>query len=153
MGIEPTTSTKSWVFYWPSYPPFPRQGSHESFFLSLLSPQTAKIYFYSYCCEQKIKKTQKITSILVASPPFTIGTVFPAWILYCPTEWPFKLRIGFTDKKNGIEGCITHHSISHTRQSNYAYITEKSRSINVLTISCHYLSLFWLLVSSLSCTL
>lgn len=37
------------------------------------------------------------TSILVASPPFTMGTVFPACILYGPIECPFRLRIGFTD--------------------------------------------------------
>lgn len=36
------------------------------------------------------------TSILVASPPFTMGTVFPACILYGPIECPFRLRIGFT---------------------------------------------------------
>lgn len=31
--------------------------------------------------------------ILVASPPFTMGTVFPACILYGPIECPFRLRI------------------------------------------------------------
>lgn len=36
------------------------------------------------------------TSILVCSPPFTIGTVLPAWMRYGPIEWPFRLRIGFT---------------------------------------------------------
>jgi len=36
----------------------------------------------------------------VASPPFTMGTVFPACILYGPMECPFKLRIGFTFEEN-----------------------------------------------------
>lgn len=36
------------------------------------------------------------TSILVASPPLTMGTVFPEWILYCPIEWPFRFLMGFT---------------------------------------------------------
>lgn len=40
------------------------------------------------------------TSILVASPPFTIGTVLPAWIRYWPMEWPFRLRIGLTRTEN-----------------------------------------------------
>lgn len=37
-----------------------------------------------------------LTSILVASPPFTMGTVLPACILYGPIECPFRFRIGFT---------------------------------------------------------
>lgn len=37
------------------------------------------------------------TSILVASPPLTMGTVFPEWILYCPIEWPFRFLMGFTE--------------------------------------------------------
>ena len=36
------------------------------------------------------------TSILVASPPFTMGTVLPACILYWPIEWPFRFLIGLT---------------------------------------------------------
>lgn len=40
-----------------------------------------------------------VTSILVASPPLTMGTVFPEWIRYCPMEWPFRFLIGFTGKK------------------------------------------------------
>lgn len=40
-----------------------------------------------------------VTSILVASPPLTMGTVFPEWIRYCPMEWPFRFLIGFTAKK------------------------------------------------------
>lgn len=38
----------------------------------------------------------RLTSILVASPPLTMGTVFPEWILYCPIEWPFRFLMGFT---------------------------------------------------------
>lgn len=37
-----------------------------------------------------------LASILVASPPLTMGTVFPACILYWPMEWPFRFRMGFT---------------------------------------------------------
>lgn len=36
------------------------------------------------------------TSILVASPPLTIGTVFPECILYGPIEWPLRFLTGFT---------------------------------------------------------
>ena len=35
----------------------------------------------------------------VASPPFIMGTVLPAWIWYGEIEWPFKLRMDFTWKK------------------------------------------------------
>ena len=41
-------------------------------------------------------RTMWPTSILVASPPLTIGTVLPAWILYGAIECPFKFRILFT---------------------------------------------------------
>lgn len=44
-----------------------------------------------------------LTSILVASPPLTMGTVFPECILYCPMEWPFRFLIGFTVKKTQRE--------------------------------------------------
>lgn len=46
------------------------------------------------------------TSILVASPPLTIGTVFPECILYGPIEWPFRFLIGFTVKRTPHRGLI-----------------------------------------------
>lgn len=57
------------------------------------------------------------TSILVASPPFTIGTVLPAWIRYWPMEWPFRLRIGLTERRRGGRGrktCKTFALMQHT---------------------------------------
>ena len=45
------------------------------------------------------KTIEQFTSILVASPPFTMGTVLPAWMRYCPTEWPFRLRMGLTERE------------------------------------------------------
>lgn len=59
------------------------------------------------------------TSILVASPPFTMGTVFPACILYGPIECPFRLRIGFT----GIIGKSLFEDFRSTNRS-LAFLTE-----------------------------
>ena len=36
------------------------------------------------------------SSILVPSPPFTMGTLLPPWMLYCPMECPLRLRTGLT---------------------------------------------------------
>ena len=36
------------------------------------------------------------SSIRVASPPFTMGQLFPAWIWYGMMECPFRLRTAFT---------------------------------------------------------
>jgi len=63
-------------------------------------------------CEKKMKLSG-FTSMRVWSPPLTIGTVLPAWMRYCPMEWPFKFLIGltkichvfrcfYTDLHNGI---------------------------------------------------
>lgn len=60
----------------------------------------------------QFKDTCEHTSILVASPPFTIGTVLPAWIRYWPMEWPFRLRTGLTTRTRTVNVCIyaTHRS-------------------------------------------
>lgn len=52
---------------------------------------------------EKTESHNYLTSILVASPPLTMGTVFPACILYCPIEWPFKFLIGFTAKQEVMQ--------------------------------------------------
>lgn len=39
----------------------------------------------------------------MASPPLTIGTVFPECILYCPMEWPLRFLTGFTAKTTAAE--------------------------------------------------
>jgi hypothetical protein len=41
------------------------------------------------------------SSILVWSPPRTMGTVLPAWIWYLPIECPFRLRMGLTVARAG----------------------------------------------------
>lgn len=40
------------------------------------------------------------TSIFVASPPLTIGTVLPAWILYGAMECPLRFLMGRTVQRN-----------------------------------------------------
>ena len=44
--------------------------------------------------------TRIYTSIFVASPPLTIGTVLPAWILYGAMECPLRFLMGLTVQKN-----------------------------------------------------
>ena len=36
------------------------------------------------------------SSMRVASPPRTIGTLFPAWIWYGATEWPLRFEMLLT---------------------------------------------------------
>ena len=44
--------------------------------------------------------TRIYTSIFVASPPLTIGTVLPAWILYGAMECPLRFLMGLTAQRN-----------------------------------------------------
>lgn len=57
-----------------------------------------KGYGYLQFNTYKMINTDTHTSILVASPPFTIGTVLPACIRYWPIECPFRFRIGLTEE-------------------------------------------------------
>lgn len=45
------------------------------------------------------------SSMRVASPPFTIGTLLPAWIWYGAMLWPFRLRTGFTCRMHTALPC------------------------------------------------
>ena len=44
--------------------------------------------------------TRIYTSIFVASPPLTLGTCLPAWILYGAMECPLRFLMGLTVQRN-----------------------------------------------------